>query len=74
MSESKMSGVEPYLHELAGAIEETARDLRLLPLLFRLLLRAPGTLVELALFTPGGPWRDSGACPRCGRTVARRVA
>jgi hypothetical protein len=63
-----------YLEQLAAATAETSRDLRLLPLLFRLLLRAPATIVELVLLTPGGPWRDSGVCPRCGRTPARRVA
>jgi hypothetical protein len=63
-----------YLHELAGAVEETARDLRLLPTLFGLLLKAPQTLMELALCTQGGPWRDCEACPRCGRTLAGRAA
>ena len=54
-----------YLHELVGAVEETATNLALLPVLVGILLRAPMTLVEVA-------WPGE-TCPRCGRT-ARRAA
>jgi hypothetical protein len=63
-----------YLHELAGAVEETAADLRLLPLLLGLLLLAPRTLVELALFTQGGSWRDPRGFPGQKKRAARRAA
>lgn len=63
--------VERYLHELAFAAEETAADLRLLPTLVRVLLRAPGTLLELAAVPQAGPPRDCGACPGCGDVPQR---
>jgi hypothetical protein len=47
MPEIKMSSVECYLHALARACEEAAREPKVRALLFMLLLRGPRTLCEL---------------------------
>jgi hypothetical protein len=61
-----------YLVELAKATLEAASDpVRLLPLLIRILLKAP---LELVLMAQGSPWPSREDCPRCGAPQARRAA
>jgi hypothetical protein len=70
----KHARIERYLRELPRAVEETGGDLRLLPVLFALLLKAPRTLVELARGAQGSPWPSREACPRCRAPQVRRAA